>query len=43
MTEITDWLVENAPEKAKIDTKKFSYDLIGKVLSIKIGIGVGPR
>lgn len=33
--QLTDWLIENAPEKAKIDTKKFSYDLIGKVLSIK--------
>ena len=33
--QLTDWLIGNAPEKAKIDTEKFSYDLIGKVLSIK--------
>lgn len=32
---LTDWLIENAPEKAKTDTEKFSHDLLGKVLSIK--------
>lgn len=33
--QLTDWLIKNAPEKAKTNTEKFSYDLIGKVLSIK--------
>lgn len=32
---LTEWLTENAPEKAKIDAKKFSNDLVEKVLSIK--------
>jgi hypothetical protein len=33
--QLTDWLIENTPEKAKMNTKKLSYDLISKILSIK--------
>jgi len=32
---LTEWFIENAPEKAKIDTKNFSIELVRKVLSIK--------
>jgi len=32
---LTEWLIEKAPEKAKIDTKKFSNEFVEKVLSIK--------
>ena len=32
---LTEWLIENAPEKAKIDVNEFSNKLVQKVLSIK--------
>lgn len=32
---LTEWFIENAPEKARIDTKKLSNELVEKVLSIK--------
>jgi|LQYC01.1.fsa_nt_gi hypothetical protein len=32
---LTEWLMEKAPEKAKINAKKFSNELVEKILSIK--------
>lgn len=32
---LTEWFIKNAPEKVKMNTKKFSNGLVGRVLSIK--------